>query len=254
MEAMLAPTIGDNSRNVPLREILADTHADLTARVDDLADLAAGAPRTIRNDDDLGRIGDIVKEAVGVAKAIESTRVAAKEPHLKAGREVDAFFKSMADRIADLERPLRTMATDYQRAKAAEERRQREEEARRLREEEARQRAIAQRAEEDRRRAAASKAQALADQAALRAAESEAAAADTNAADLTRHRSESGTVVTTATKWTFAIEDLDLIPIEKLKPYLLRADIEKAIRTFVRVGGRDLPGVRIFADEQAAFR
>jgi hypothetical protein len=253
MDAIVMPTIGDNSRNVPIREILAESHADLAAKVEDLADMAGAAPKVIRDDDDLGKIGDVVKEAVGVAKAVESTRIAAKEPHLKAGREVDAFFKQMIDRIAEIERPLRTMATDYQRAKAAEERRILEEKARRAREDEARQREIARRAEEAR-RLATSKAEATANLAAVRAAEAESAAANAKAADLTRHRSESGTVVTTATKWTFEIEDIAVIPMETLRPYIARPDIEKAIRTFIRVGGRDLPGVRIFPDEQAAFR
>lgn len=252
-EATLVPTIGDNSGNVPLREILAETHAAIAAQVDELHELAAGAPKAIRGEDDLGLIGDIVKQAVAVTKNIEASRVAAKEPYLKAGREVDAFFKLLVERITAIEKPLRQMATDYQREKAAEERRRLEEKARQQREEETRQREIARQAEEANRRAAASKAETAAGLAAARAAENESAAA-APAAELTRHRSAGGTIITTETRWTFEIVDLDAVPLERIRPYLTRADIEKAVRSFVRVGGRELPGVRIYPDETAAFR
>ena len=80
------------------------------------------------------------------------------------------------------------------------------------------------------------------------------AAARAKSADLTRVRSASGAVATTRTSWAFDITDLDAIPLDKIRPYLARDAIEKALRTAVRFGARDIAGVRIFQDDKATFR
>lgn len=237
----------------PLRQVLAENYASLAADVDAIAVRANDAPRAVTSDDDLGRVGDLVKDVRLVAKRVDAARVAEKEPHLTAGREIDAFFKGMAERLDRIGKTLESRATEYQRAKAAEERRRREEEARKAREEEERQREIAARAAEANRSASAAKAEHKAEVAGERAREAEAAA-QAKAADLTRTRSETGTVATARTEWAFELIDATAIPLEPLRPYIPRADLEKAIRSFVRMGGRELAGVRIYEDVRASFR
>jgi hypothetical protein len=250
--AIATPGIGHNNPPSAV-DILADKHAVLLREVEALAARANAAPLSIRNDGDLGTVADIVRTSRTLAKSLDTARVAEKEPHLTAGREIDGFFKATTERLDRVTKALEARATEYQRAKAAEERRRREEEARRAREEEERQRQIAARATEEGRRAAAAKAADKADEAADRTRAAEAAA-QASAVDLTRVRTETGTVVTTRTTWEFEVTDLAAVPLEIIRPYLPRADVEKAIRTFVRMGGRQLAGVRIFESESAAFR
>lgn len=247
-------TLGHN--NPPsLREVLAENYSGLTQEVEAIADKANGAPKKVTSEDDLTKVGDIVKDVRQLAKRIDQARVAQKEPYLQGGRDVDAFFKVLTERLDRIATALQDRATVYQREKAAEERRKREEEARRLREEEERQREIARKAEEANRNKTAAKHEDKAEEIATRAAEVEAAA-QASAADLTRVRSMSGTVATARTEWSFEITDFNEIPLEILRPYLARADVEKAIRTFVRVNKNSLvlPGVRIFEDVKASFR
>lgn len=255
MSAAIALDPAPMGHNNPpsLLEILREDNAELVSAVAALANRANAAPKVIATDEDLGAIGDVVKEARKVTKRLDESRKAAKDPHLTAGREIDAFFNGHAERLARVTKALEERATAFQRVKAAEERKRLEEEARRRREEEERQREIAARAAEDNRRAVAAKAEVKAEEAAIEASIAEAKQ-QASAADLTRTRSESGTVVSARTTWEFEILTLDEVPLEKLRPYLPRADVEKAIRTFVRQGHRDLAGVRIFQKETAAFR
>lgn len=237
----------------PLAEILAERYAEALADVDQVASRASALPKTVTSDADLGRVGDVVKDARKLAKGLDASRKVEVEPHLTAQRETNAFFAVATDRLEKISKTLEARATDYQRAKAAEERRRRDEEARKAREEQDRQREIAQRAAEAGRQATVAKAESRAEEAAERAAQAETAS-KASAADLTRTRSSTGTVATTRTTWDFEIVDLAAVPLDAIRPYLPRADIEKALRGYVKMGGRQLAGVRIFENETAAFR
>lgn len=237
----------------PLAAILLDRYAEILREADVIDNRANSLPKTVSDDIGLGRLGDVVKDARKLVKRIDTKRGEEVEPHLTAQRETNAFFKVFTERLDVIVRGLEQRATDYNNAKAAEERRIREEQARRAREEEDRQRQAAEAAAARNRHGAALKHEDRAEEAAERARRAESAA-QASAADLTRVRSGSGTVATTRTEWKFEVEDIDKVPLEKLRPYLPRADLEKAIRSFVRVGGRDLAGVRIFQDNKATFR
>jgi hypothetical protein len=259
---MSTAAIAENPRAIiganqppPLRDILAENHAGLIAEIDPLAERANAAPKDIAGDSDITAIGDIVVDARKLSRRLDQAREAEKRPHLEAGREIDGYFKAMVERVDRIAAVLQKRADDYQRARAEEARRAREAEARRIREEEERQRRIAEEEAARNRPVAAEKHQAKAEQAADRAAEVEASA-QASAADLTRVRSETGTVASARTSWNFEITDYSAVPLEKLRPYLARADVEKAIRSFVRVnkGAEQLAGIRIFEDIKANFR
>lgn len=254
MQAEAAAPIGHNAPP-PLRDILAENHASLLREVEALADRANAAPRQINDDADFDTVGTLAKDAGALVRRVDGFRKTEKEPYLQAGREVDGFFGAMTDRLDRIKAAFQKIADDHMRAKAAEERRRREEEARKAREEEERQREIARRAEEANRAKTAEKHDAKADALAEKAAIAEASA-QASAADLTRTRTASGTLATARTEWAFEITDVDAIPLDKLRPYLPRAEIEKAIRAYVRFhkDAAPLAGVRIFEDVRASFR
>ena len=211
------------------------------------------APRAIKGDGDLDVVGTIVKDAGDLARKVEGVRKAEKEPFLQGGRDVDAFFKTFTDRLERIRVTFQTIGDDYTRAKAAEARRVAEEAARKAREEEAARMELARKAAEDNRGKHAEQHIAKADEAELRAEAAETIA-KSSAADLTRTRTASGTLATAKTEWTFEIENYDAIPVDKLRTYIKRDAIEAAIRLFVKMGNRELAGVRIFEDVKASFR
>ncbi|KAA2237717.1 hypothetical protein [Salinarimonas soli] len=254
--AVAVATIGHNNPP-PLghAEILAERHADVRRDVEAVAARATAAPRAIKTEADLDAIGTLVKDIGALVRRIDTRRTTEKAPHLQAGREVDAFFGVFTDRLEKIRETFQAIADDHARKKAAEERAAREAEARRAEAEAERQREIARRAEEANRLKTAEKHDARAEVAADQAAQA-TAAAQAGAADLIRTRTASGTLATGRTEWTFEITDFAAIPLEVLRAYLPRAEIEKAIRAHVRVnkGAMPIPGVRIFEDVRASFR
>ena len=243
--------IGDN--RPPLADLLAVQYADLLADVGPLGDRAASLPKKIDSDILLGRLGDVVKDAGKLIKRLDTARSSEVDPHLTAQREINGFFKGVTEGIDAIKRRLEGVATDYQRAKAAEERRAREEAARKLREEEDRQRAIAEAAAAQNQPGKALKHDDRAEEAAENARRAELSAR-ASAADLTRVRSGSGTVATTRTAWKGEVVEAAKIDLEKLRPYLPLEALQKALNSAVRMGVRDCAGTRIFQDDKASFR
>lgn len=251
----LNPRAVPGHNNPPLADLLADRYVDLLDAIQPIADRATSLPKKITDDIALGRLGDVVRDARKLSKAIDGKRKEEVDPHLAAQRETNGFFNAHKDRLDSLAQRLELLATDYQRAKAAEERRKLEEEARRAREEEDRQREAAQVAQEKGRVGTALKHDDRAEEAAGRAARLETAA-HASAADLTRVRSGSGTVATSRQSWKFTIDDFSQVPLETLRPYLAADAIEKAIGKYVGIhkGAGKLAGVTIFQDTKATFR
>lgn len=251
-----APMLGHNrpDEKSPLRARLETDHAPLLAEIAALAAKADRAPKTIKNDDDLSMVSDLAKATSGMLKRADTARTTEKEPYLVSGRDIDAFFKSAAERLDRIKAAMGQRATDYLRQKEAEERRKAEAEAAKAREVARKALEEAARAEAANRPTTAGRAMDKAEIAQANAERLERAAA-APAADLARTRSASGASLATPQKrWTFEIEDLGAIDLNALRPYLARADIEKALRTFVQKGNRSIAGVRIFEEAGAAIR
>lgn len=248
-----AADIGHN--RPPLVEVLAEKHADLAAKVEGIADRANKAPRIVTSDEDLAIIGTLIVDARNLFKTADKEREAEKEPFLRGGREVDAFFKVHTDRLNRIGEAFRKLADTWTRQKAEDERRRLAAEAEKARQEAARQTEIAQRAAEANRTKTAEKHEAKAEDA-QRAADEAAAAAASPAADHVRQRMDTGILATAKTEWAFEITDYDAIPLEKLRPYLKREHVEQAIRSLVKIqkNATPLPGVRIFEDVKSSFR
>lgn len=279
-----------------LRAKLAETHLPLAERQADILAMEGRLPASCDDEDTAKKLADGVKVCMTFTKNSEAARVAAKEPFLASERAVDAWFKNLAQPVDRLKGKIASLLTAYQRRIEAEERARREAEAARLRAEAAeadRQRreaqAAARKAEQDRlaaeraareakdaaerevaeARAAAARAEAeklAADQAA-RDAKAEAVAAREEAdraaqhakekpAELTRQRSDLGSVASLKRTWDFEIVDADAVP-----RMFMRVD-DAAIRAYIRSSTdrktgecrAKIDGVRVFEKHDTVVR
>jgi hypothetical protein len=255
-------TIGDNLPppdllvGDALRERLRDHYGDLAKRRDALVEAAERVP-AIESDDVAAKVSDFIKQVMAVVKAAEVQRVGEKEPYLEGGRGVDGFFRAITDPLDKVKRSIEQRLTVYLREKADRERREREERERLAREEETRRRREAEEAErklrdeqslkvameaEDRRKQAeADRIQAEKD-------------AQAKAADLSRTRGEYGAVSSLRTTWTFSDLDRAALDLEALREHLPIDGLERAVRSFIKAGGRELRGVNIFETTNATVR
>lgn len=232
----------------PIDEVLKADFADLTKEVEGLCAEAGKAPKRIRNEDDLGTIGNFFADLRALKGRIEGIRKDEGEPMLSAKRALDGFFKDLAAELEKVGDDLQATADEYTRRKAAEERARREEEARKAREREERER---QKAEAGNIKAAGRAEQYEAQ------AEAAEKAAIAGAADLTRTRA-GGVTSSAKTVWDFRIDDYTALQssLGPLGPFIDRKDVEKAIRSVVRIqkGNTSLPGVAVFEDVKSTFR
>ena len=239
-----------------LRAKLLDEHAALLRRRDELLAAEARIP-AIDDEDTARKVSDYIKQLAAAAKAADAARVGAKEPYLDGGRGVDGFFKAVTDPLATVKRNVETKLTAYLRAKEAQERARREAAAREAEEQaEAARKAAGEamaRLIDDRSLAAAIAAETATAQAEADAVKAEQAAA-VKAADLSRVRGEFGAVSSLRTTWVFDAIDRERIDLEALRHHLATDSLEKAVRSFIKAGGRELRGTRIFETTDAVVR
>lgn len=239
-----------------LREKLAEENGQLIARRDELLAAAARIP-PIDSDDVAGRVSDYIKQLTALTKAAESKRAGAKEPYLEGGRNIDGFFRAITDPVARAKTAIERRLTDYLRDKEARARLEREEQER-----------LARHAAETARREAEARARALADEPGLEAAIAAEKAAETASADLvkatqaaaakpaelSRTRGDYGAVSSLRTQWVFDDIDREELDLEALRFHIPADGLEKAVRSFIKAGGRELSGTRIFETTVAAVR
>ncbi len=254
-------------RNEDLRAWLEEEGTDLTERRDELLAATERAPTEIADEEWCHKVEDLIKMIATCAKTAEARRVADKEPVLQAGRLIDGFYKSVGEwpfkssPLAKADKTLRGPLNVYLRKKADAERRAREEAERKAREEAERAaREVAARVKalkDEKDLEAAIAAEETAKQAAADALKAQKAA-EVNAAELSRTRSDHGAVASLRTFWDFKTEGdaafragLDL---EALRSHLSMDALEKAVKSFIRAGGRELCGVVIFENTSTVVR
>lgn len=244
MTAAAAP-IGHNAAPdlPPVVARLTDEHADLTKRRDELLAAAARVPATIDSAALAANLTDFIKQIGAAVSKADATRKAEKEPFLEGGRQVDAFFKGVTDPLDRAKKAMTDRLTAWQRKVADEERRAREEAARKA-------------AEEAEKKAAAAKTESDLDAAiaAEQTAHDAAAATEVKAADLSRTRGDYGAVSSLRTTWEHEVLDIREIDLEALRPHIPVGAIDQAIRGFIKAGGRELKGARIFQNTTAVVR
>lgn len=249
----LDPRLQIGGNNPPsLAEILKETHASLFAALDELKELANGAPKEIADDKQAAAVAELAADGNAIWKKLDAARVAEKAPFLKGQREVDGTFREPLELADAIDKRLMKRVTVYNNAKAA-----------RARQAQLELEATARKIAEDARLAAedAMKAgrteDAMADLADASHAEDRAddiAQAAPSIADQTRIQTDSGLTIGTRAEWTFEITDYDAIPLDKLRQLIKRDAIEAALRQFVKNGNREIAGVRIYEDHKATRR
>lgn len=256
--------IGGNQPPPDTANRLIEDYAPLEAETKALLDKARELPTVIEDEATYEQLTRTVKDLRAKQARADEYREIEKKPHLLAGRAIDFHFGDIVTRLKTGREILEKRASAYLAAKAAAERKRRDEEL-------AAQRAEADRlAEEARKLEQANKpkeAEKTLHKAVLaeRVADlTEGNAAATTSQDLSRTRSSTGTSSLT-TSWDFQTLDLDAIPFEKIKHYFTPADVEKAIRGFIKAKAPKcddqapeelaiLPGVRIFKNRKANIR
>jgi len=244
------PAIGHNQPPSDVDLIcagLAERNTDVLARKNQLLEGAGRMPETVNDEETSTKVADFVKQLNAARKAVDDARKREKQPYLDGGKAVDGFFKDATQALDDAKAKASALLNDFMRRKAEEERRRRDEEARKAREEAERQRQEAQKAADD--EAAKQRAQ----EAAQRAEQAEQqAGADT--ASVAKARSAHGTTASLRRQWTFDDLDPAQIDLEALRPHLSQDALAKALRAFIKAGGREIKGARIYEDASAVVR
>lgn len=256
-------------------------HHQLFERADEIMRAEERLP-PIENDDAESKATEFVKLIQVSVKNLDLARVGECAPYDAARSAVHAHFKRQIDQLDDpnrgkpgLKQRVLLRLGDYKREKEARERArlQAEADARRAAEEEARRVAAAaeaaareaeQAAARKRNEAAIAEANAKAvalreqaDQAAAAARETVAPAADAakaaavKPAELTRSRGGRGGISSLQTFWDFENLERDRLDLEPLRAHIPIAALESAVRSYIKAGGRKLPGVRIFENDRA---
>lgn len=280
MDALLDDRLGIGGNRSPdpveiLRAQLAETHEPLAQRKAELLAMAERAPASVDDDDMAAKVADGIKACAAFGKNATAARVAAKEPHLAAGRAVDGWFAALADPVDKVKSKLTALLTDYQKRVAAAERARREAEAaelRRQQQEAERQRqeaerlarearVAARRAEDDKAAAVAERlraeqeardAKAAADKARAEAEKAAAAAAE-KPAELSRQRTDFGAVASLRRTWKFRVTNPEIVPRSFLTVdnAAITAFIKASTNKVTHQCDASIPGVEIFADDQA---
>lgn len=247
----LSRTIGDNIDAVYGRSVadrLEQDYAELLVKARDVLSDAKELPSVVESSIDVTAIADVIVKMRDLAGRAESHRKAEKEPYLRDGEAVDAFFFKRAKEPLDLQRKnLQSRLDAYKQRQLAEERARREveaaaarraqQEAQRVREEAD---AAARRARSlesiEQRGAEAARARVEADIAAAKAEETTLATMQ-KPGRMVGERFEgsarSGRVGMRRVPFVM-IEDSALIDLERLRPYLKDEHLQFAVRAWAK--------------------
>lgn len=249
--------------NNPPENVLDDKFASIIAELVEVADQTTetvdklrkgeGQSASINSDEDVALVAPLASKARDLFKRLDEDRAAEKKPHWDAGKAVDEFFKPHKARAERIFNTLEDLASDFQNRKIAAQRAAARAEADRQEKEAAR---LREEADKAKRTETAERKIAQAEGAELKA---DAAADDANAsnAELGAVRGGDGGVLASArTVWDYTIVDYEKIPLDKLRIFLSRSDVEKAIKKFANhhKDAATLDGVTFTEKAKTSFR
>lgn len=237
-----------------LRDRLGVDYAALARRFVELEQGAGRIPKIVEDDGAAQRVVDFVaQQCRPLVDEAKTAHRREKAPYLAAGRIIDEFFLRRIDKFALAVARVTEIAEAYHRKKLAAareaERREREAAERVRRQAEAEAQRLA--AEAARKSAAGERAQAVdLGRQAQKAEEkmTEAAALLAAPAAPVRLHGDYGAVGFSAEKWTYEVEDPTRVPLG-----FLTID-DAAVRAAIAEGVRDIPGIRIFAEDRFTIR
>lgn len=226
---------------------LAADYAELIADVGTAAIDAQALPRTVEGPEDVAALSSHIVKLRDLKARAEAARVEEKEPHLRAGEVVDAFFKRLQEGCEQWRRMLTAPVDAYKQAQIRAEKERREAEAReaRRREEDARRAREEAEAAARRARSPEKKEQHEQDAHFARIDESIAAATSEQAtvatmvksSELARERFEgrerSGLVTMRKTAVVY-IEDAAKLDLELLRPFFKEEHLLAALKAWAK--------------------
>jgi len=236
-----------------LKEKLKEKHKSLLDNArSEIENLRDNIPQIIESEEQNAELADMIKNLTGIAKKVESTRVAEKEYFLQGGKVVDGFFKLVIDTIDKTKRAAQVPITNYLTKQAEAERERKRQEAAAAEAAAKAKLETAVQLEGDGLNKAAEKtldqAQAL-EQQAQKAAE----AVTAKPAELASTRG-SMSLAGLRTRWVGEVRDYAALDLEKLRPFINRDALDKAVNQFVSNGGRELTGAAIFEKTDSVIR
>jgi hypothetical protein len=245
-----------------MAEYIHDDQTELRGRRDKIVEAAPRVPATFLDEETAKRASDYIKAINTYLADAKADFAQRKRVFLVGGGVVDTNGHEMQDRVVAIKRTVEQRLGAYQDAKAAAERRARAEAARRAQEEADRKRREAEEAE----RALAAKNATEADlNSAIIAAEQAekaaneavplARAAEVKPAELSRVYSDYGAKASLRRFWDFEGIDRAALDLEALRDHLPLDCLEKAVRSAVNAGARQIRGVaRIFENTRSQVR
>jgi len=207
-------------------------------------EMAANIPDHFNEEVEASFTSDLIKLMENCTKELERRRKEEKEPFLRQGQCVDYFFNNIKDSLATSIAKAKKPLGDWLQRKAAKEQADRDADAKMLREQQ--EAAMREAANLDRTKVTHEEAERVVQHAIntsqiANVAESIAAAPVTSMARTTTKISTAGL----ATKWVGTITDVDQLDLNKIRPYISRSELDKAVDRYVKQGGRACDGVLI---------
>lgn len=238
-----ANAIGHNNPPTELEILsqrLSDNYTDLDNKIYVISSM--DFPDHIENEEDAGKITDRIKSMNAVKKDVAEAHKKEKAVFLECGRAVDAWKTARESAIASQVQKATKPLQDFLDRKAAAERARQLEIARKERE------AAAKLEDEANAHAAEGLIDTAGDLLDAAAQRDEKAAAIEAGQFQSRAKARSTMGASAGQKlvWTGEIESPDAIDLEALRPYFTLDALQKAVNGYVRDGGRDLRGVRIY--------
>lgn len=235
---IIAP-IGDNLRD-PLDSELAEALQEFR----DAFDARGGEIERakVTNDDEAGRATALAAILLDIVSDADRKRVAIKEPYLKASRKIDGTFGGFIEAVKLAKNNIVAMVDRYrheQRRKADEERVRLEKEAR---------------DKEAAAQAAAANGNALQAARLAKQAEESIERAQVVAAPAAPIRSSYGQTASGRTEWKHEIVDRKKLPAPIINHPKVVEAINGVIASMLRSGTREIPGVRIYAEQKTVIR
>ena len=219
-------------------------YAEHTTRTTDLMEAYGRFLEVTANgigDDALvGRATDFAKQITTEAKATDETRTRIKAPVLHAQRLIDGEAKKLTDKLNSAVATITTRITMFLRAKEEAARKASEEEAARLQAEaEAKIMEAQQSGQQDQIDTAIE---------AIDKAQAAAAVAEATPLDLSRVRSQMGSLTGLKSNWVYDVVDLTKVPA-----HLLTIN-DAAVKLAIKQGAREIAGLKIWNDTKASIR
>jgi len=230
---------------------LVEDNAEILKRAKDLIDASDRIPDSFENDDVAQKATDFIKKINVCKKAIEESRVTAKEPFLVQGKMVDTFFKAHANALELALNKAKKPLDAFIKIKADEERK-RLQEAEELKRKEAE--ALASVA------AAVSNTDVGAGEVAFEdALEAEVMANKMQVASQAKTglgavRTESGVTASTRRTTVGEIVDVAKLDLETIRFLIPLPALQTALNAFIRNGGTELAGAKIWEKIEAVVR